>query len=208
MPALVALHRFRRSPQTEDFSETMLALPVAIRATVLDAVLQEEECSDRPRPDLCHRPRSRSLFHEMIVLLAHEADDSLEQRVAWIDEGCDGLLVDLALLEADALILLLERRAASDLAVPFSNTERDMGDLPAAFIAALDLATEVLECLDEEALDVMRLETLSFGSLHLEPQLVHARRRHGVIGQLPALEQVQEMAVDRRRHRLFEAAWP
>src|SRR5690606_9698467 len=69
----------------------------------------------------------------------------------------------------------------------------NVGDFPASFLAALDLAAEMLERLDEETLDVMRLKTLRLGPLHLDPQLMHAGRRHGVVGQLSALKQIQEM---------------
>src|SRR5690606_10609480 len=97
------------------------------------------------------------------------------------------------LLEADALVLLLDRCAAADLAIALADAERDVRDFPTAFLAALDLAAEVLERLDEEALDVMGLETLRLGPFHLDPQLMHAGRRHRVVGQLSALKQIQEM---------------
>jgi hypothetical protein len=33
------------------------------------------------------------LFHEVVILLAHKANDGIEQRVTRIDEGRDRLLV-------------------------------------------------------------------------------------------------------------------
>ena len=62
-----------------------------------------------------------------------------------------------------------------------------MGDFPPSLFPALDLAAEPLECLDEEALDVVGLQALSFGSLNLEAQLLNPRLRHGVAGELPFL---------------------
>jgi len=77
------------------------------------------------------------------------------------------LLVDPVLLEADPFVLLLDRCTGADLAIPFADVRRDMGDLPAAVLTALDLATEVFECLDEEALDVMRLRAAGYALLPL-----------------------------------------
>ena len=112
-------------------------------ASVLNAVLEQEQ-----RRNLLSGigviDQYGPAFHEVVVLLTHEADHSLEQRVAWTDEGSDRLLVDFALLEADALVLLLDRCAAADLAVPFPNDERDVGDFPTAFLASFDLPAEAL----------------------------------------------------------------
>ena len=77
--------------------------------------------------------------------------------MAGADEGGDRLLVDLVLLEADPLILGLKRGTGPDLAIPLADTHRDMGDFPTPFLAALDPAAQMLERLDEEALDVMWL---------------------------------------------------
>src|SRR3546814_13692018 len=82
------------------------------------------------------------------------------------DEGGDGLLVDAALLEADPLVLLLDRSANADETIALANADRDVGDLVAPFFPPLQPAAKVLEGLDEEALDVMRLEALRLGTLH------------------------------------------
>ena len=58
-----------------------------------------------------------ALLHKMAIPLAYQADDGLKQRVPGADKGRDRLLVDPALVEADALILRLNRRTETDLAV-------------------------------------------------------------------------------------------
>src|SRR5947209_342814 len=83
--------------------------------------------------------------------------------VAGADEGRDRLLVDLDLLEADSLILLLDRRAGADLAIALADAHRHIDDFPAPVLATLEAAAEMLERLDEEALDVMGLKAQRFG---------------------------------------------
>jgi hypothetical protein len=70
-----------------------------------------------------------------------------------------------------------------------------MSDFPPTFFAALDLAAKLLERFDKEALHVMRLKSLRFGSLHLDAQLVNPCLWHGVICQGPALKELQKMVL-------------
>ena len=78
--------------------------------------------------------------------------------MAWADKGSDRLLVNLALLKADALILLLHRRCCADLTIPLPDAHRDVRDLPSTFLAPLDAPAEVLEGFNEEALNMVRLQ--------------------------------------------------
>src|SRR6266540_1147774 len=105
------------------------------------------------------------------------------------DEGRDRLLIDLALVEADPLILLLDRRPGADLTIALADPHRDMGDFPTPVLPAFQSAAEMLEGFNEEALDMMRLKALRFGPLHLQPQFLDLGRGHGVIGQRPTAKQ-------------------
>ena len=87
----------------------------------------------------------------------------------------------MGFLEADTLVLLLDWRAAADLAVALTNSDRHMGNFPAAILASLQSAAQVLEGLDEETLDVMRLQALRLGAFHFQPQFLHLGLGHGVI---------------------------
>src|SRR3546814_16168143 len=81
----------------------------------------------------------------------------------------------------------------SDETIALANADRDVGDLVAPFFPLLQPAAKVLEGLDEEALDVMRLEALRLGTLHLEPQFLHLGLRHGVVGQSAAFHPLPQM---------------
>lgn len=54
----------------------------------------------------------------------------------------------------------LDWRACPDLTIALADTHGDMSYLPAPFLAALDPATQMLERLDKEALDVVRLPSI------------------------------------------------
>ncbi len=79
-------------------------------AAILDAVFQQED-GGQVLAKVGFIDHDRTLLHQMVVLFAHDANDGFEQRVTGTDERCHGLLVHLALLEADAFILLLNWRA-------------------------------------------------------------------------------------------------
>src|SRR3546814_3387392 len=74
-----------------------------------------------------------------------------------------------------------------------TDSNRNVGEFIAHVLPFLQPAAKVLEGLDEEALDVMRLEALRLGTLHLEPQFLHLGFRHGVVGQSAAFQQLQQM---------------
>lgn len=80
-----------------------------------------------------------------------------------------------------------------------------MGDFPAAFLTAPDPAAELPERLDKEALHVMRLQPLRFGSLHLDAQIVNPCPGQGIVCQRPALEEPQKtVPVDGPVHGIEE----
>src|SRR3989344_6852938 len=144
-------------------------LAQARMTTVLDAMLKKEDRGNL-RAIVGVVDQDCSLFHELIVLVAYDADDGFQQRMPGVNEGRDRLLVDLALLEADAFVLLLDRSAGTDLPIPFTDADRDMRDLPPPFLAWLELAAELLKGLDKETLNMVRLQTLRFGLLPFEAQ--------------------------------------
>ncbi len=142
------------------------------RSGVLHALVKEEE-----RGALfawaCVINKNRPLFHEAFIALANQPDDGLKQGMAWADEGCDGLLVDVALLKTDPFVSFLDQRTLANLSIAFAQVERDVGDLPPSFLAAFDLSAEALKGLNEEALDLMRIKALRFGAFHLKPKLIN-----------------------------------
>src|SRR3546814_1247960 len=66
-----------------------------------------------------------------------------------------------------------------------------MGDLPTPLFPALHLAAQMLESFNEEALDMVRLQPLSLGALHLQAQLLDLGLGHGVVRQRTPLEQLK-----------------
>src|SRR3546814_2291786 len=109
------------------------------------------------------------------------------------DEGGNGLLVDFVLLETDPLIWLLDWRTGSDLAVALADAYWNMGNFPTTLLTALEATAEMLECLHEETLDVVRLQAQRLGPLHLEPQFLDPCLRHSIVGQRPPAKQLQQV---------------
>src|SRR5688572_1085594 len=75
-------------------------------------------------------------------------------------------------LEADAVVTLQDRLllapvTASDASIALPDLERDVGDLVAIRLAAVNDAAERRERLHEERADEAGLETARFGLLHL-----------------------------------------
>ena len=161
-----------------------MRLARARHAAILNRVFEQEDRRERVA-GIGFIHQDRSLAHDRLILLPDQADHGFQQRVPWTDERRDRLLIDQALVEADSLILLLDRRPGADLTIALADTHRDKGDFPTPFLPALQPAAEMLERLDEKALDMMRLKALRFGPLHLQAQLVDFGRGHGVVGQRP-----------------------
>ena len=123
-------------------------------------------------------------FHEVAVLLTYDADNRFQKRMPRTYELRHWLLIDVLLVETDALEALLHRCTGSDQPVTFPYANGYMCNLEAAFLPILDAASEMLEGFHEEALNVMRLQPLRFCPLHLQPNLFDRRLRHHVVCQL------------------------
>ena len=138
------------------------------------------------------------------MALEGEVDDRVEQRMAGADEGGQRLAVrrDQRLLEGDALVARQHRLADADQAVAVAHRRRDVGDLVAARLALLGRAAQPLEGLEEERLDVVRLQAAGLGALHVLADAVDPAGVHGVVGQRALFEQVLELAAV---ERVFDA---
>ena len=137
------------------------------------------------------------------MALEGEVDDRVEQRMARADEGGQRLALrrDQRLLEGDALVAGQHRLADADQAVAVADRGRDVGDLVAARLALLGRAAEAPERLEEERLDVVRLEPAGLGPLHVLADAVDPAGVHGVVGERPLFEQVPELAAVERVSR-------
>ena len=122
------------------------------------------------------------------------------------DEGRYRLLVDQALFEADPLILLLNRRAGADLPIAFADAHRHMSHFPSTFLTSFETTAEMLECLNEEALDVMRLKAQCFSPFHLKPQFLDLGFGHGIVSQSPASKQLKQVRLVDRAIDLLQKA--
>ena len=78
--------------------------------------------------------------------------------------------------------------------VPVSHRCRHVGDLVTPRLALPDRAAQPLKRLPEEGLDVMRLQPLGFGALHVFADTVHAPGIHGVLSQGAFFQQGLELA--------------
>ena len=140
------------------------------------------------------------------MALQGQVDDGVEQRVAGADEGGQRLALgrDQRLLEGDALVARQHGLADADQAVAVADRGRDVGDLVAARLALLGGAAEALEGLEEEGLDVVRLQAAGLGALHVLADAVDAAGVHGVVGERALFEQVLELAAV---ERVCRAPW-
>ncbi len=68
-----------------------------------------------------------------------------------------------------------------------------MGDLPSTLFARLDLTTKALERIDEEALDMVRLQALGLGAFHVDANFLHPSSWHRVVSQCPARQKIKQM---------------
>ena len=129
-----------------------------------------------------------------------EVDDRVEQRMTRADEGGQRLALrrDQRLLEGDALVARQHRLADADQAVAVAHRRRDVGDLVAARLALLGRAAQALERLEEEGLDVVRLQAARLGPLHVLADAVDPAGVHRVVGERPLFEQVLELAAVER----------
>jgi hypothetical protein len=97
------------------------------------------------------------------------------------------------LLEADALVTMQDRGAAPRKAVSLADGLWDVGDLVPTRFAGVDYAAEPAERLQEEALDVVRLEAPRMRPFHLLLDRLHLRGVHAVVDEGPGCEQLLEL---------------
>src|SRR4051812_43802040 len=147
-------------------------LASACLATILNAVLQQEYRRQIPS-GIGFVHKHRSLLHKLLVILADDAYDRIEKWMARANKDRNRLLIDLPLPETDPLILGLDRRSQTDLAISLSNAQGNMRDLPSALLTLLQASTEMLECFNKKALDMVRLKPQSFGTFHLDAKLMN-----------------------------------
>ena len=88
--------------------------------TVPNAVFQQEERRDVSAVIGIVNEHC-TLLHQVVVLLPHQADQGLKQGVAWVDKGGNRLLVDCALLKADALVFLLKGCPGANLVISLAH---------------------------------------------------------------------------------------
>ena len=140
------------------------------------------------------------------MALEGQVDDRVEQRMARADEGGQRLARrrDQRLLEGDALVARQHRLADADQAVAVAHRRRDVGDLVAARLALLGRAAQALEGLEEEGLDVVRLQAAGLGPLHLLADALDPAGVHRVVGERALFEQVLELAAV---ERVLDAPW-
>ena len=149
--------------------------------------------------------QDRAALQQVAVALENEVDGGVEERVARADQLGARLLVHPVLLEADALVAREDRAPDADQAVALADGRRDVGDLVAARLAPVDRAAETREGLEEERLDVVRLEPAGVGALHVLADRCDPRRVHRVVDQGALVEQLLEvLAVDRAVDGLVE----
>jgi hypothetical protein len=170
-------------------------------------VLEIEEHAGRDaRIALVHQHRTPA--QEIAVTLQREVDGRVEQRVAGADEGGQRLPLRRhePLLEGDPFIAWQHRLTDADEAVAVPDRSRHVRHLVPAWLALLHGAAEAPERLEEEGLDVVRLEPPGLGALHLLANAVHAARVHGVVGEGVLLDQILDVrAVEGVVHHLREA---
>jgi hypothetical protein len=121
-----------------EFFRDNMGLASRCRTPILDGMLQQEQ-SRQVLSQIGIIDKDRTTFHEVVVLFADKADHSLQKWVTRTHKRSNRLLVDATLLEADTLILLLNRRTGPGLTVTLSNIYGYMSNFPAAFFPPFDL---------------------------------------------------------------------
>src|SRR5262245_54787777 len=103
------------------------------------------------------------------MALQSDVDDSIEQWVARADERRRRLSLWCyqRFLEGDALIAGHHRLADANQAITVSDRCRHIGYLIAARLALLRGTPQPFECLEEEGLDIVRLQAACIGSFHV-----------------------------------------
>ena len=129
------------------------------------------------------------------MALQGEVDGGGQQWVAGRDEGRQRLARwrDQRLFEGDPFVARQHRLTEPDEAVAVAKRGRDVGQLVAPRLTLLEGAAQAGEGLEEERLDVVRLEASRLGALHVLPDAMNATGIHGVVGQRLVVEQVADL---------------
>ena len=164
-------------------------------AAVLQGVLDGEEHA-RGRAPVAVVHQHGAPPQKIAVALQRQIDDRVEQGLAGVHEGRRRLAGrrDQRLLERDPLVAGQHRLAAADRPAAAADGRRDVRYLVAARLALAGRAAEPAERLQEERLDVVGLEPARFGPFELGADALHAADVHGVVGQLPVLDEVLQRA--------------
>src|SRR5690606_8808620 len=174
-------------------------LPRPRGASVLDRVLEVE---DEPGllAGVALVDEDGTTAQEVAVALEGEVERRVEEGVTGADEGREGLARrrDQILLVGDPLVALEDRLADPDHPVAVPDQGGDVPDLVAPRLALAHRPPEPLKGLEEERLDVMRLQPPRLGALHLLPDPLDPGDVHGLRYVGAVLEEFLELLpVDR-----------
>ena len=113
------------------------------------------------------------------------------------DERGEGLALrrDEGLLEGDALVASHHGIADPDQAVPVADRRGHMGDLVAAGFALHGASAQAPERLQEEGLDVVRLEPARLRTLHVLSYPMDSARIHRVVRQGPLFDEILDLTL-------------
>src|SRR5271165_7253814 len=98
------------------------------------------------------------------MALKRQVKCGIEQRMTGTDEGGERLALrcDQRLLKGDAFVARQHRFTRSDHAVAIAHRRRDMGDFITARLTLPRCAAKLIECFQEERLNVMWLQSARF----------------------------------------------
>ena len=96
-------------------------------------------------------------------------------------------------LECDALVSLKHGLSDADEPISIAYRGRDAGDLVATWLALPDGPGKTLEGLQEERLDIVRLQSPSFSSLHVLTNPMNTACVHGITGESVLFQQVLKL---------------
>src|SRR5690348_15095271 len=112
--------------------------------------------------------------------------------MAGTDERGKGLTLrcNRGLLEGDPFVPGQHRLSDSDKTIALPHRGGDVRDFVALRLALLGASAQTLERLDEEGLDVVRLQPSRLGSLHLFANPIDPARVHGIVGERALLKKI------------------
>jgi hypothetical protein len=134
----------------------------------------------------------RTLSQQVAMALKDQIERGVKQRVTRADKRRRRLSLwrNQGFLEDNALITRLYRLADTNQTISMAYRRRHVRNFVAPWLALADVPTKLLEGLKKERLDVVRLQTASFGPLHLLPNAMDATHVHRVMGKGAFFEEV------------------